>query len=38
MSFFRRGCWCDGTAVIGDMLARAARGQGFRSIAAAGLA
>ena len=25
---------CDGTAVIGDMLARAARGQGFRSIAA----
>jgi hypothetical protein len=25
----------DGTAVIGDMLARAARGQGFRSIAAA---
>jgi len=26
---------CDGTAVIGDMLARAARGQGFRSIAAA---
>ena len=24
---------CDGTAVIGDMLARAARGQGFRSIA-----
>ena len=26
---------CDGTAVIGDMLARAARGQGFRSIARA---
>jgi hypothetical protein len=26
---------CDSTAVIGDMLARAARGQGFRSIAAA---
>jgi hypothetical protein len=26
---------CDGTAVIGDMLARAALGQGFRSIAAA---
>ena len=26
---------CDGTAVIGDMLARAARGQGFRKIAAA---
>jgi hypothetical protein len=26
---------CDGTAVIGDMLARAARGQGFRLIAAA---
>jgi hypothetical protein len=26
---------CDGTAVIGDMLARAARGEGFRSIAAA---
>jgi Domain of unknown function (DUF6431) len=26
---------CDGTAVIGDMLARAARGQGSRSIAAA---
>jgi len=26
---------CDGTAVIGDMLARAARGQGIRSIAAA---
>lgn len=26
---------CDGTAVLGDMLARAARGQGFRSIAAA---
>jgi hypothetical protein len=26
---------CDGTLVIGDMLARAARGQGFRSIAAA---
>ena len=26
---------CDGTAVIGDMLARAARGQGFRSIAVA---
>ena len=26
---------CDGTGVIGDMLARAARGQGFRSIAAA---
>src|SRR6202023_4409136 len=26
---------CDGTAVIGDMLARAAGGQGFRSIAAA---
>jgi len=26
---------CDGTAVIGDMLARAARGQGFRSVAAA---
>src|SRR6202011_2562377 len=26
---------CDGTAVIGDMLARAARRQGFRSIAAA---
>ncbi len=26
---------CDGTAVIGDMLARAARGQGFRQIAAA---
>jgi hypothetical protein len=25
---------CDGTAVIGDMLARAARGQGFRRIAA----
>jgi hypothetical protein len=25
---------CDGTSVIGDMLARAARGQGFRSIAA----
>ena len=25
---------CDGTPVIGDMLARAARGQGFRSIAA----
>jgi hypothetical protein len=25
---------CDGTAVVGDMLARAARGQGFRSIAA----
>jgi hypothetical protein len=25
---------CDGTGVIGDMLARAARGQGFRSIAA----
>jgi hypothetical protein len=24
---------CDGTSVIGDMLARAARGQGFRSIA-----
>jgi hypothetical protein len=24
---------CDGTLVIGDMLARAARGQGFRSIA-----
>ena len=24
---------CDGTAVIGDMLARAARGQGFRGIA-----
>ena len=26
---------CDGKAVIGDMLARAARGQGFRGIAAA---
>ena len=26
---------CDSTGVIGDMLARAARGQGFRSIAAA---
>jgi hypothetical protein len=26
---------CDGTSVIGDMLARAARGQGFRSIAVA---
>ncbi len=26
---------CDGTAVIGDMLVRAARGQGFRGIAAA---
>ena len=26
---------CDGAGVIGDMLARAARGQGFRSIAAA---
>ena len=26
---------CDGTAVIGEMLARAARGQGFGSIAAA---
>ena len=26
---------CDGTAVIGDMLARAARGQGFRSVARA---
>jgi hypothetical protein len=26
---------CDGTLVIGDMLARAARGQGFRVIAAA---
>jgi len=26
---------CDGTAVIGEMLARAARGQGFRPIAAA---
>jgi hypothetical protein len=26
---------CDGAAVIGDMLARAARGQGFRGIAAA---
>ena len=26
---------CDGTAVIGEMLARAARGQGFRKIAAA---
>jgi hypothetical protein len=26
---------CDGTSVIGDMLARAARGQGFRLIAAA---
>jgi hypothetical protein len=26
---------CDGTAVIGDMLARAAQGRGFRSIAAA---
>ncbi|HET9975215.1 MAG TPA: hypothetical protein VFQ68_43775 [Streptosporangiaceae bacterium] len=26
---------CDGTSVIGDMLARAARGQGFRQIAAA---
>jgi hypothetical protein len=26
---------CDSVAVIGDMLARAARGQGFRSIAAA---
>jgi hypothetical protein len=26
---------CDGTAVIGDMLARAAAGQGFRGIAAA---
>ena len=26
---------CDGTAVIGEMLARAARGEGFRSIAAA---
>ena len=26
---------CDGTAVIGDMLARAARGQGVRSVAAA---
>ena len=26
---------CDATAVIGDMLSRAARGQGFRSIAAA---
>jgi len=26
---------CDGTGVIGDMLARAARGQGFRGIAAA---
>ena len=26
---------CDGTSVIGEMLARAARGQGFRSIAAA---
>ena len=26
---------CDGTSVIGDMLARAARGQGFRGIAAA---
>ncbi len=26
---------CDGMAVIGEMLARAARGQGFRSIAAA---
>jgi len=25
---------CDGSAVIGDMLARAARGQGFRGIAA----
>jgi len=25
---------CDGTSVIGDMLARAARGQGFRGIAA----
>jgi hypothetical protein len=26
---------CDGTSVIGDMLARAARGQGFRGIASA---
>jgi hypothetical protein len=26
---------CDGTSVIGEMLARAARGQGFRSIASA---
>jgi hypothetical protein len=26
---------CDGTSVIGDMLVRAARGQGFRGIAAA---
>ena len=26
---------CDATSVVGDMLARAARGQGFRSIAAA---
>ena len=26
---------CDGTSVIGEMLARAARGQGFRSVAAA---
>jgi hypothetical protein len=26
---------CDGVSVIGDMLARAARGEGFRSIAAA---
>ena len=26
---------CDGTSVIGDMLARAARGQGFRGIAVA---
>jgi hypothetical protein len=26
---------CDGTSVVGDMLARAARGQGFRGIAAA---
>jgi len=26
---------CDGTSVIGDMLARAARGEGFRSIAGA---
>jgi hypothetical protein len=34
MFFFRRGWRCDGTPVIGDMLARAARGQGFRSIAA----
>jgi hypothetical protein len=43
MFFFRRGCWrggttgrrCDGTAVIGDIPARAARGQGSRSIATA---